>query len=427
MARRRPPARPDESLTAPIPARPALPRIEPIVRVRVLTSRDAATPMRIGTEARWIEMRRLGEGDAADTGAVTPTVVVLRSPVQIRMTARGWSVLDANRFRPSVAALETLEFSSIGKPIGAAITIQDQPYPGFARLVARSDAAPGAYDVINHVSMEHYLPGVLAKELYAHWHLQTHAAQAIAARSFACSELTYFADRRHFDVTNTALSQAYIGLNSHPRAVDAVDMTRGVVLAYDGYLVPGYYSSCCGGTAAVARDAIGEHPYNDVPPLRGRDGADVCTEAPLYSWSIQRSRRDLARRVAAYGKARNIKTLARCRTVEAIEVAEINPHGRPRRYAVTTNRNKSVELDAEDLRRAIDCNDGPMPAPEQPLWSAHLAASFSRRSVRFDGRGHGHGVGLCQYGTETLAQRGETCSAILRWYYPDVEITSAYG
>ena len=76
----------------------------------------------------------------------------------------------------------------------------------------------------------------------------THAAQAIAARSFACSEHAQFG-HRHYELTNTASSQVYVGSVKHHRAVEAVAMTRGTVLSYDGLLVPGSYSSCCGGGA----------------------------------------------------------------------------------------------------------------------------------------------------------------------------------
>ena len=36
------------------------------------------------------------------------------------------------------------------------------------------------------------------------------------------------------------------------KAREAVMMTRGLVLGYQGLLVSGYYSSCCGGVAASA-------------------------------------------------------------------------------------------------------------------------------------------------------------------------------
>lgn len=39
-------------------------------------------------------------------------------------------------------------------------------------------------------------------------------------------------------------------------------------------------------------------------------------------------------------------------------------------------------------------------------------------SVEFQGRGFGHGVGLCQWGTKDWAEKGQTAEEILRHYYP---------
>jgi len=40
----------------------------------------------------------------------------------------------------------------------------------------------------------------------------------------------------------------------------------------------------------------------------------------------------------------------------------------------------------------------------------------------FEGRGLGHGVGLCQYGAQTLAKRGFSFEKILGFYFPDTRI-----
>jgi stage II sporulation protein D len=45
----------------------------------------------------------------------------------------------------------------------------------------------------------------------------------------------------------------------------------------------------------------------------------------------------------------------------------------------------------------------------------------------FDGRGYGHGAGMCQYGAETLARSGRSYDEILAWYYPGVELTRGYS
>ena len=43
-------------------------------------------------------------------------------------------------------------------------------------------------------------------------------------------------------------------------------------------------------------------------------------------------------------------------------------------------------------------------------------------TVRFHVTGYGHGVGMSQYGANTLASEGKTWQEILHWYYTDVTI-----
>jgi SpoIID/LytB domain protein len=46
--------------------------------------------------------------------------------------------------------------------------------------------------------------------------------------------------------------------------------------------------------------------------------------------------------------------------------------------------------------------------------------------VLTNGRGFGHGVGMCQYGTQFLASHGKTAEEILRYYYPGVRLVRAW-
>lgn len=408
--------------------RPALPSEEPVLRVRVLIVRDASAKVRFGAGGRWIELSwPEGEESTDVPGAVRPTASVLHAPVEVSIGPGGFSILDALGFRPPVAGMQVLELRPLPTEDGAPlITVQGRPYPGVVRLVPRSDITTGGYDVVNHVAVESYLPGVLSKELYRHWHPQTFAAQAIAARSFACAEHAYFKDRRHYDLTNTASSQVYGGSEAGRRAIEGAFVTRGTILAHGGRLVPGYYSSCCGGVAADARDAIGDHPFNDVPPLRGRSGADVCTEAPLYSWTIERSASDLAARLKAYGEALGLDPLAQIGSLRAIEVSAVNAHGRPREYAVLADGQGQERLPAEALRRALDYAAEGLPPPDKPLWSSNVRIALSGQTASIDGHGHGHGVGLCQHGAEALARAGRGHASILAWYYPEAELVQAY-
>ncbi len=406
-------------------ARPALPALEPEVRVRVLAVRRRTSPLRIGSEGKWIELRAIAPG--GDESA--SVAVVLHAPVEVRVREGRWSVLDDRGFRPRIEGDDVVELRAPMEhagPDGPTITVSGHAYPGAVRLVAQPKQGANAYDVVNHVPIERYLPGVLAKELYRHWHPTTYAAQAIAARSFACSEQSY-RSRLHYDLTNTASSQMYIGRAAHDIAIAAVRRTRGLVLAHRGCLVPGYYSSCCGGRAASAVDAISHHAFNAIPPLDGRPGPDVCTEASVYQWAIERPIDDVVERVRAWAGRNDIAGLGTMKRLLAIDVGERNAHGRPRTYELKTDGDEPVNLAAESMRRAVDYGGGGLGSVVKRLYSSSVAVTIADGKARFEGAGFGHGVGLCQHGAESLARAGMPSLGIVGWYYPGVEVTRAYG
>jgi stage II sporulation protein D len=227
-------------------------------------------------------------------------------------------------------------------------------------------------------------------------------------------------------VTGTAHSQVYSGRVDHVRSHEAVEATRGVVLGYDGKLVPGYYSSCCGGTAATAIDAIGSSPVNDVPPLAGRTGQDVCIDAKVARWTINRPLGQLTKRFAAWGRYRGHQDVIDLSELAAIDVLRQNSQGRPTRYRVTDVAGQQAELSAQHLRAAANFSGASLKEPRQRLWSSHVSVTIAKDTAGFTGRGFGHGVGMCQYGAETLARDGTNHKDILDWYYPGADIVKAY-
>jgi stage II sporulation protein D len=218
----------------------------------------------------------------------------------------------------------------------------------------------------------------------------------------------------------------YRGRVKHETSLEAAGSTRGRVLAYEDRLVPGYYSACCGGTAARAVDMISRNPINDTPPLDGRDGEDVCTKFKVARWTIKRPIDELVRRITGWGRRRRNEELAKLKGLTAIEVVERNEHGRPTRFALVDGGTR-IEMTAENLRRAANANVDGLGAPKHALWSSHVDVTIKRGTATIKGRGHGHGVGLCQYGAEELARRGRTWRQILDWYYPGVEVVGAYA
>ena len=76
------------------------------------------------------------------------------------------------------------------------------------------------------------------------------------------------------------------------------------MLAWEGLLVSGYYSSCCGGMAASASDAIGSNAVNDAGPLQGRVGSDVCDSAPVFQWKAAQPLDQFSRRLQGFAAER---------------------------------------------------------------------------------------------------------------------------
>jgi stage II sporulation protein D len=58
-------------------------------------------------------------------------------------------------------------------------------------------------------------------------------------------------------------------------------------------------------------------------------------------------------------------------------------------------------------------------------WSAIPSGSFTRQGGRLEGRGIGHGLGLCQRGAIAMAEAGTGFENILAHYYPNTNIAPA--
>ena len=56
------------------------------------------------------------------------------------------------------------------------------------------------------------------------------------------------------------------------------------------------------------------------------------------------------------------------------------------------------------------------------LSDSHLKSSAFEVRMEGEGRGWGHGVGLCQIGAAVMASKGYTYKEILQHYYPDTEL-----
>ena len=282
---------------------------------------------------------------------------------------------------------------------GAAIDVDDRRVRGVVEISRQHD---GTLLVVNRLSLDAYLFGVLYHETLQLWPMETLKAQAIVSRTYALyhSQHVRQGTAKDFDVTATVYSQVYGGRSSERwRTSRAVRETAGLVLTYNGALFPAYFHATCGGSTESAAQL-----WNvDVPSLKGVL-CPWCLTTPHYHWTREIMQRDLGDTLRAHG--------ATIQRITAVTVAERTPSGRAVRLRVE-GPGGPTEVAANDLREWLGHN-----WLKSVLFDVHLGGY----KVIFDGRGWGHGVGMCQWGAAEQARRGRTAEEILRFYFPGAVI-----
>jgi stage II sporulation protein D len=149
------------------------------------------------------------------------------------------------------------------------VRYNEKPYRGRLEVFANTQ---GALTVVNVVSLEDYVRGVVPNELSpGGWpELEALKAQAVAARTYAVSNIGRFASEG-FDLTPDTRSQVYGGRSTeHPLSDRAVLETRGRIATYKGAPINALYTSTCGGRTEDGENIFGGEP---LPYLRGRECA----------------------------------------------------------------------------------------------------------------------------------------------------------
>lgn len=294
------------------------------------------------------------------------------------------------------------------------LLVNDRGYKGYLRLVR----AAGGFQVVNCLAMEDYVAGVVTAEMHAHYPIEALKAQAIIARTYAAWEKSN-ATSSLFDVVDTVGSQVYGGME-RDRGVgrQAADATRGVMLVYGP---PGrerifgtfYHSTCGGGTLPIR---FFKPKVEQIPPLAGGVACQWCRDTAWSSWptvSIPRSE--------AWAKLRSgydSRLPANGRDVRIVTDQQ-DQFGRILTVRLENDQwSRPIVLNATDLRLAL----GPSRVRSMMVEMQDAGDQLVFRN----GRGFGHGAGLCQVGAAGLARQGATAGQILRHYYPQAGLKRAY-
>ena len=267
---------------------------------------------------------------------------------------------------------------------------------------------------VKKMDVEEYLLGVVAGEMKPGWPLNAYAAQAIIARTFTMEFLARGGTRKlhNTDIsTDEKEAQAYNAANITPTVRNAVKMTKGLVLTYKNRYVKGWYSASCGGRTALAKEGLAykgpEPPYMrsvKCPEEKRIPEDELYWKATLSSSEINEALKKL-----------NKPDLG---NIKAMEVAKRSKSQRATIIKFTGAKG-SAEVSGGDFR----INVGP-----EKLRSIWISDEIKHESgkITVKGRGFGHGVGLCQWGSYTLAKQNKSPKAIVKYYYPKAEVSKIW-
>ena len=272
---------------------------------------------------------------------------------------------------------------------------------------------------IQDVAVEQYVAGSILGEAdirgltegEAH---QVAQLQAILARTYALANRDRHQDEG-FDLCGTTHCQVYRPVDAMPvplasLATAATRATTGLVVAHDGLPINAvFHADCGGGTSAAAVVWGGRTPSY----LQAVDDP-FCLRGDPPPWRFEVTHDDLLR---ALNEDPSTHVGAH---LDDLFVTEHDASGRVVRVLIQGNQSVAA-VRGEELRRIMTRRFG-----VHSIKSSRFSITqFTDRFV-FEGRGFGHGVGLCQRGALVRVQAGHTSAEVLGHYYPGTSLTRYY-
>lgn len=287
------------------------------------------------------------------------------------------------------------------------------PAPG--RKPARLQKEPTISLYINetrekkNIKLEDYLLGVVAAEMDTSWPTEALAAQAILARTFTMKKIEAGGVKEHGTDASTDEEefQAYDPAKINDNVRNAVKMTRGKVVTYQGKYINGWFHADGGGrTAASALEGLA-YKEEPTPYIKSvKDPGFAITFPENKSWTTQFPLEQVRRAVqeAAGGDPGQITQA---------QVVKKGPSGRAMQVKIGT-----VTISAPALRLALG-ND---------KMRSTLLDKFAVENGQLviAGKGYGHGVGMSQWGARALAEQGKKPEEIVKYFFQGVDIVKKW-
>lgn len=307
---------------------------------------------------------------------------------------------------------------------------------------------------INVLGVEDYLLSVISSEMSSSASEEFLKAHAVISRSWvmaqigaSCAEHNHHSDNHRkvsddsvieyvkwydhddhhlFDVCADDHCQRYQGLTraAGDTVRKVIDSTWGQTLMYDGELCDARFSKCCGGVMEEFGTCWADEDKPYLKALPDTPGYELNTDAFCNTEdkeilgqvlnSYDQETVDFYRWRESYTKAELSELITRKSGIDIGELQSMEVLERGKSYRCIKlqikGSLKTLIVGKElEIRRILS---------ESHLKSSAFDIVMDADNVILEGRGWGHGVGLCQIGAAVMASKGYDYTQILSHYYP---------
>lgn len=344
---------------------------------------------------------------------------------------------------------------------------------GYAGNMELRKTAEG-YTVVNEVSFEDYICGVLPSEMPEKFDSEALKAQAVCARSYAYRQMMkgdYAALGAHID--DSTNYQVYNKNEAGEKSRLAVQDTAGQVLKYQGNVIEAYYySTSFGHTGTMAdwnQSDDGSYGYLQSIWVKEKQEKtdlskeknfrkyiskpdDDCYDGKIsyFRWKasfdfngkdevirnlLTEMRNSNSKNIQFLVGEKKKKTLKGFGAVTNVSVKERGESGAIAVLQIDFENGMAYVKNEYNIRKVLGAalteityQDDRKATDVSVLPSAYCTVEYNTEKKMADstGGGYGHGIGMSQYGAEGMAKAGHSYDEILKFFYRDVDIEGIY-
>lgn len=263
--------------------------------------------------------------------------------------------------------------------------------------------------------IESLLASIVYREIPGQSQDQTICAQAVLVRSRIWLQISKAGDQQ--EVYDQILKENLEYERDHDmraeklsKCREAVQNTEGCVLRYGGQIVEGPFCRASNGWTRGGKEVFGKDSYGWLVGVESKADLDYGIDRKPVSYTEEALYEKIQQLLAAGTigngqEAADGQKLEKEGILDQISVITTDSSG-----YVTDIQVGGVRMSGEAFRQALE------------LPSASFTYTREGDTIVFTCRGAGHGMGLSQFGADSMAKEGKGWREILNYYFPNAQV-----